>query len=57
MHDRLKNFNRIQRSWSAHHKTGELIEKDIRDTTELFKGLIKEIKFNLENRLNKADFG
>jgi len=50
MYDRLKNFNQIQRRWSAHHKTGELIEKDIRDTTELFMGLIKEIKPNLENR-------
>ena len=49
MYDRLKNFNQMQRRWSAHHKTGELIEKDIRDTTELFKGLIEEIKPKFEN--------
>ncbi|OYT60804.1 hypothetical protein B6U81_04350, partial [Thermoplasmatales archaeon ex4484_30] len=43
MYDRLKNFNQTQRRWAAHHKTGDVIEKDMKDVTELFKELVNEI--------------
>lgn len=48
MYDRLKNFNQTQRRWAAHHKTGDMIGKDIKDVTELFEELMKEINPHLK---------
>lgn len=42
MRDRLQTFNESHRRWTAHHKTGEVIEDDIRYVTKLFEELIKE---------------
>ena len=44
MHDRLLEFNKHERRWSAHHKTGDTIEGDVTKIMELFKKLIEELK-------------
>jgi len=47
MKDRLEIFSRNHRRWTAHHKTGEIIEDDIKSVVNLFKALIDEIEKNM----------
>lgn len=45
--DRLDDFNRKHRRWTAHHKTGEIIEDDVKLVINLFEVLIAEIEKNI----------
>lgn len=42
--DRLIVFNKSHRRWTAHHKTGEVVEEDIKHSSDLFKMLANEIQ-------------
>jgi len=47
MKDRLDDFNKKYRRWTAHHKTGKIIEDDVKSVINIFEVLIAEIEKNI----------